>query len=331
MGAIGGLLGLNGGINGTGFNTTQGVNGNQLNQAYNQVQGAMQGQQGLLDALQNQGGLKNQSNVYGQLQNVVSGQGPNPAQAMLNQATGQNVANQAALMAGQRGGSQNAGMIARQAGQQGAGIQQQAAGQGATMQANQALNALQQAGGMANTMAGQQIGQTNQNVASQQAEQAQLQQANQAQNQIQGQLAGQQMQNQKGVLGGLANAAGSMLGLFADGGAVSGPQSMFGQSLRSAPMANGGVVPAMVSPGEHRIPKEMVPKVAGGEVNPLKVGETFPGKPKVKGDNYKNDVIPKKLPVGDIIIPNSIMQSKDPVRGSAEFVRAIMAKKGKKA
>lgn len=106
------------------------------------------------------GGLRNvyaqQQGTADQLQNIANGQGPNPAQAMLNQATGQNVANQAALMAGQRGASANAGLIARQAAMQGAGIQQNAAGQGATMQANQSLGALGQLGGQQQAMSGTQ-------------------------------------------------------------------------------------------------------------------------------------------------------------------------------
>jgi hypothetical protein len=79
-----------------------------------------------------------------QLGQIASGQGPNPAQTMLSQQTGQIVANQNALMAGQRGASSNVGLIARQAAQQGAATQQQAVGQGATMQAQQSLGALGQ-------------------------------------------------------------------------------------------------------------------------------------------------------------------------------------------
>ena len=146
-----------------------------------------------------------QGNTVGQLQNIVNGEGPNPAQAMLHQQTGQNVANQAALMAGQRGAGANIGLMARQNAQLGGNLQQQAVGQGATLQANQSLNALGQIGGQqaamgntanalgglgttqvgnqlstlgqagaqANTMAGQQIGQTNQNATTAIANQGQ--------------------------------------------------------------------------------------------------------------------------------------------------------------
>ena len=86
-----------------------------------QAQNQLAQQNAFVQALQAQNGIGNQSNVYNQLQNVANGTGPNPAQAMLANATGQNVANQAALMAGQRGSNANVGLMARQAAQQGAG------------------------------------------------------------------------------------------------------------------------------------------------------------------------------------------------------------------
>lgn len=125
----------------------------QLAQAQANTQQGLNQQNAFVNALQGQNGIQNQSNVFNQMQGVANGTGANPAQAMLDQATGANVANQAALMAGQRGANANAGMIARQAGMQGAATQQQAAGQGAVMQANQSLNAMNQMG----QIAGQQV------------------------------------------------------------------------------------------------------------------------------------------------------------------------------
>lgn len=121
----------------------------QANDLQNQSQFDINQQQNFLNALANQGGVSNQSSVFNQLQGVANGTGPNPAQAQLAQATGANTANQAALMAGQRGAGANVGLIARQAAQQGGANQQNAAGQAATMQANQSLNALNQLGGLA--------------------------------------------------------------------------------------------------------------------------------------------------------------------------------------
>ena len=89
-------------------------------------------------------GMNTQNMLTQALLNQANGVGPNPAQAALAQNTGTNVANQAALMAGQRGVGQNAGLLAREVGQQGAGIQQNAVGQAATLQAQQQLAAQQQ-------------------------------------------------------------------------------------------------------------------------------------------------------------------------------------------
>ena len=197
------MLGLNGGINGTGQNLTAGTNSAQLNTAYGGAQNSLQSQQALLNAIQGQNGLGNQSQIYNQLQGVVNGTGPNPAQAQLAQATGTNVANQAALMAGQRGAGANVGLMARQAAQQGANTQQQAAGQAATLQAQQSLGALGQAGNLANTQAANQIAATGANTQAQQNEQSMLQNANSSMNQQQAGLAGQQMQGQQGIIGGL--------------------------------------------------------------------------------------------------------------------------------
>lgn len=110
-------------------------------------------QKDFLRQLREQNGVQNQNAAFQGYQDLANGTGANPAQAMLNQATAANVANQAAMAAGQRGASQNVGMMARGAANQGASIQQQAAGQGATMGAQQQLQGLQ---GMAN-ISGQQV------------------------------------------------------------------------------------------------------------------------------------------------------------------------------
>lgn len=233
---IGGLLGTAGGAGGTGFSgpgnasIVNPTSPDQIANSYAGVQNSLASQQALLGALQGQGGLANQSNVYNQMQGVANGTGPNPAQNMLNQATGANVANQAAMMAGQRGAGANIGLMARQAAQQGAGIQQQAAGQAATMQSQQQLAALGQMGGMADTMAGNQIGQTNANTQAQQAQSQALMGAQQGvnnaavgmqsnQNNINGQLANTQLQGQQALIGGMMNGA-AVKGIFAEGGDV---------------------------------------------------------------------------------------------------------------
>jgi len=234
-----------GGANGTGFATPQQAQIDapttvkQAQDAYAANQTALGQQSGLVTALQGQNGIQNQTNNYNQLQGIANGTGPNPAQAQLAQQTGANIASQNALMAGQRGSSQNAGLMARQAAQQGANTQQQAVGQGATMQANQSLNAINAMTGVAGQQVGNQMAATNANTQAQQAEQSTLLnniaatnatraglQANI--NSSNAGLATTAMQGQQAALGGLGNAAGpagsAVLGalgkLFADGGRV---------------------------------------------------------------------------------------------------------------
>jgi hypothetical protein len=142
-GTVGNILGTNNSFQGTGAPIQAGTNAAQLNNAYTGAQGAINTQAGITGTL-NQGlgqGAATQANLTSMLTNQARGLGPNPAQAELNQATGQNIAEQAALAAGQRGTGANAGLIARQNAQQGAATQQQAVGQGATMQAQQELAA----------------------------------------------------------------------------------------------------------------------------------------------------------------------------------------------
>jgi len=167
-GVVGGVkdvfgLGGGGGANAefNPLNLDQSVSLEDINGQKRRSLGALDQQQAFLNALQSQGGITNQSNVFNQQQALANqlglqaqGEGPNPALAQLANTTGQNVAAQAALMAGQRGSAANPGLIARQAGMQGANIQQQAVGQGALMRAQQQLAAQQLLQGQQNAMQG---------------------------------------------------------------------------------------------------------------------------------------------------------------------------------
>lgn len=168
MGGIGSAVSslFGGGGNNAGYtadaaNITNPLQAGQLTESYDQTKDAMAAQQHLASQLAAQNGLQNQSDVFGQQQQLANalqmqaqGQGPNPAQQALANSTGQNISQQAALMAGQRGAGANSGLIARQAAQTGAGIQQQAVGQGALMQAQQQLAAQQQLGAQQQAMQG---------------------------------------------------------------------------------------------------------------------------------------------------------------------------------
>ncbi len=438
----------------------------------NTQQQAIQGLQGVAGS---------QANTLAQLQGVANGTGPNPAQAMLNQQTGQNVANQAALMAGQRGAGANVGLMARQIAQQGAATQQQAVGQGASMQAQQSLGALgqmqgqqqamagtqsaigglgttqigqQQAGlGLGAQIAGTQVGQQQAGVNALAGQgQAQTGQALSAASQLAGQtntlanqqistqnaavqnalaqqqnalggvgglnqanvgmqsninntntsLANTQMQGQQQLIGGAAGAIAALFAAeggvvkqgtvqhFADGGATStqaptvqasapattpalvnlqpasnpnAPQSSFGQFMaayannlpgqQNTSATNNGQtfnnnstalssgINKLTTTGINNLSSSSSPldesdfMAEGGKVRDLKGGghvkaRTPKEKAKKPGNNYSNDTIPAMLSEGEVVIPRSVIQTKNPARGAAEFVAKVLAKRGKK-
>lgn len=225
MANLGGLVGTAGGANGTGFAgpTDNGlISPGQLQTGYDTAQNSLHTMAGLVAAIQAQNGLQNQSNVYNQLQGVVNGTGPNPAQAMLNQATGANIVGQASLMAGQRGSSANPGLVARNAARAGGDINQQSAGQAATMQANQSLNALNAAGNIAGQQVGNQIGATQGYM--QGAENEQMGVLNSAAglqanvNNANAGLVGATMGQQASIGSSMSKSMGSMMGMGAEGG-----------------------------------------------------------------------------------------------------------------
>jgi hypothetical protein len=232
---MGSQFGLNGGINGTGFAAPGGpsslfgtTNEQQIMNSYAGVQQNLGGQAGLLQALQQQNGLGNQSQVYGQLQGVANGTGPNPAQAQY-QANIQNIAaQQAGAISSQKGISP--ALANREIAQQGGAAMQNAAAQGQANTAAQQLGAMQQSGQMANTMAANQIGQQNANTGSQLAEQGNVLNAAGAANQgaiamqgninnINGMLAGQTMGQQNSLMTGALTGGGSLV-MGAKGGMV---------------------------------------------------------------------------------------------------------------
>lgn len=291
---------------------------------YNQVQGGLGAQADLMGQLAAQHGIQNQSNVFNQQQDLANqlglqaqGQGPNPALAQLANTTGQNVAQQASLMGGQRGATANPALLARMAAQQGAGIQQQSAGQAAVLRAQQQLaaqQALQQQQGMMGNLATNQVGQQAGAVGNYnqflQGEQGQLLNSIAGQNQsnvanqsnvnnANAHIAAGNAAGQWKILNKAAGAGGTAMGM-AEGGQVPGPQSFVGKHVSK--MSQGGVA-------DYR---------SGGHI---------PGKAKVKGDSVKNDTVPAVLSPGEVVIPRSVMNSKDPSKNAADFVNAILAKK----
>lgn len=268
-GALGNFLGTNNNSQAQGAVTQEGTNGGQLNQAYQGAQGAL----GQANNLTNQlapgvsQGAQTQNTLTGQLQNEALGQGPNPAQNALNQATGQNIAQSAAVAAGTRGAGANAGMIAQNAAMQGANANQQAAGQSATLQAQQQLAAQNSLQGLA----AQQVGQASNAVQlgnqTQQNEQNILQGANTAANNnavsMQGNInstnaaiaQGNSNSNQN-ILGGIGGALGGIGGAI-----IGGPAGALVGSKVGSLFAEGG----SVHPDLHALAKIYYPEhFAGG-------------------------------------------------------------------
>lgn len=168
-------------------------------------------------AMQQQATYNNQSNLAGQLMAQSQGQGPNPAQAQLNQTTAQNIQNQGAMMASQRGASSNPALLARQVAMQGAQTQQQAVGQSATMNAQQQLAAQQEQAQVLNNMGGQSnqaMSITQGALAAQNASEVSSQLGDQG---INAQIAGQNAATNTSNFGALLSGGGSMLSLSKGG------------------------------------------------------------------------------------------------------------------
>jgi hypothetical protein len=223
--------------------TAQGTTPADLQAAQTGVNTAEGRQQSLAGQLAQQGGIQNQNQVFqeqqglsNQLGQLSQGQGPNPALNQLNQTTAANMQNQAALAAGQRGASANAGLLARQVGQQGAATQQQAAGQAATMSAQQQLNytnALQQQqanmANLATQQVGQQIGAVNSQAQTALGNQGNLYGLQGNINTVQANIAEANQKSQAGLIGGVLGSAGANIagnsggtpsGNYAHGGEV---------------------------------------------------------------------------------------------------------------
>ena len=241
-----------------------GANQAGVNDANSNVSNSLTAQQRLVEALQAQNGIYNQTNVFqqqqtlaNQLQQQALGQGPNPAQAQLAQNTGQNIAGQAALMAGQRNSGANAGLLARQQAMQGANTQQQAVGQAATLGAQQQLAAQQALQQQQASMAGTAQNQVANQLGAQQgvANIALQSQGNQMglsnnQNALQTGVNQNNSNAQSQLIGGLIG--GGAAALMASGGKVPGQAPVTGDSPKN------DIVNAKLSPGELVIPRSVV-------------------------------------------------------------------------
>lgn len=191
------------------------------------------------------------------LQKQAQGLGPNPAQAALQQATDRNVKQGAGMISSQK--SINPALAQRLIAQNTAEAQQQAAGQGALMNAQQQLAAQGQLGGVY----GQMGGLANQAQGITQGALANVNQANAG-------VAAANQQANSNIMGGLLGGVGSLLARKYDGGKIDGSAPVPGDHPAN------DTVPAMLSPGEIVVPRSAAsnPKLAKEFIDQVMKGKT---------------------------------------------------------
>lgn len=304
VGGIGSALGLGGG--GNDFKAQQ---ANLSNTDY-----ASQ-----LQKLLNSGALNqvnfDQSNTTANNQNALAhalmaqanGQAPSVAQNQLNNTTNQNIAQGASAIASQKG--LNPAVAARLILQQQAAANQNAAGQGALLRAQEIQNAQGTLGNVLGTQRGQDISQSLGTVQSG-VNQAQtlgglqnVQNTNLVANQrgtdeINAKVSTENANRKQSGLGGLVNAAGGLLGNAILPGAsalVGGGKGPKGSNVEDyTSLSNGGVVP---------------------------------GNAEAPGDSPSNDKVPAMLSPDEIVVPRTA--AKDPEKAKA-FIDALMKDKESK-
>lgn len=291
--------------------------------AWKDTTGALNQQGQFVNALQQQGGVQNQSNVFNQQQTLANqlnqqaqGQGPNPALIQLQNATGQNTAQQASLMGSQRGAGANTGLIARQAAMQGGANQQAMAGQASVMQAQQQLAAqqalMQQQAQMAG-LAGQQVGALG-------AASEGFTGANQ--NLLNANLG--KVANWNSTQAGVGSSASSDQSKFASEQQQSQTKGWAGlmgggaSSLATLSKANGGTIPSYASGG---------PVSKFGQYCNMKSGGSVQGQASVMGNSSKNDTVPAMLSPGEGVIDRETLNAPGKIGQQARFVMAYINKK----
>jgi hypothetical protein len=301
-GFLGNIVGNNNQFQASSANVTPGTNTAQLNSAYQGVQGALGRTNNLVT--DTYGGLQQGLGTQGFLNNQLTAQtlggGPNLGQALLNQNTGQNIEQAAALAAGTRGAGTNAGLIASNSARQAANTQQNAINQASVLRQQQQLTAQQQLANLAGSQVNQggtAIGLQNQ---AQLGEQGILQGANTALNNanvtqqsninnvnadVASGNANRATQNAKGLGNSLSKGIGKAIPIL--GGFL----------------AEGGVVP------DH-LHKMASMYAHGGRTYGMKSGGQVPGTPKVNHDDYSNDTVDAKLTPGEVVIDLDTLNDK---------------------
>ncbi len=91
---------------------------------------------------------------------------------------------------------------------------------------------------------------------------------------------------------------------------------------------HGGLIDHCMSTGgsvTHDSPHGKISYKAGA--TSYKNGGHVPGTPKVPGNDPVNDTEKALLSPGEVVVPNSVMQSRDPVNNAAKFVADVLARK----
>jgi len=126
------------------------------------------------------------------------------------------------------------------------------------------------------------------------------------------------------------------------------PSPLFGNVSTAIPhlsFAGGGMVDAMISPGERVIPPHLVEAVRKGKKKASDVAPKVPGKAKVKGDSEANDIVPAKLAEGSVVVKRTkagndsdarefllaLKKEKDAKEGPSGYAKILAAKRKKNA
>lgn len=189
--------------------------------------------------------FKEQQGLAEALKAAMAGAGPSVAEQSLKQGTNRAIKQVASQIASQRG--INPALAQRLAAESAAGMTQEAAGQGATLRAQEQLGARGQLGGLYGQMGSQSLAGMGQYLGAAQAAQ-----------QINAGIEAQNAANIAGIAGGVLQAGGAALGAGlgrpkpinqSKGGHIPGKAKVDGDSEEN------DTVPAMLSPGEIVIPR----------------------------------------------------------------------------
>ena len=127
---------------------------------------------------------------------------------------------------------------------------------------------------------------------------------------------------------GDAPAATSVFGF--EGGEVPSTAGNFAFGGQVDNWFHGGMIDHCMSSGgsvTHDTPHGKISYKSGA--TSYKEGGHVPGTPKVPGNDIRNDTEHALLSPGEVVIPNSVMQSRDPCEGAAQFVASVLMKHNK--